>query len=229
MFQPSIQLDPLNSPHPIPWGWVMATLSAIAPGEPGQQHYYRSPSLLSPDNQYAAYSRIQMQVESEFYRSCVSSILFLENLLTGDLQAITPTSPLAENPFLAGNSEIIGRISIVIPVSWTETGDRLLARVFESLFGSDIASDYAVIVDRRQNQISTVAPTLIPYTTAILLGWSQSHPERVLFRAGNLGEDDWRLWAVAADGGIIQAEGDRPVTFGQVSSNVWMGPQVQQS
>lgn len=205
----------------------MATLAAIEPGSPPQLHYYRSQSLLSPDGQYAAYSRIQMQVQAEFFRSRVSSVLFVENLRTGDLQAITPAAPLADNPFFADGSDILGSISIVIPVSWSEAGDRLLAREFESLFCSDIASDYAVIVDRRLNRVSTVSPTRLQYTNAVLLGWSQDHPERVLFRAGTMGEEDWPLWSVDVSGQTARASYDRPITFGESVGSVWMGPQAQ--
>jgi hypothetical protein len=235
MFEQSVQIDPLNSPHPVPWNWVLATLDDTTSNQPvghgleatASLHYYRSQSLLSPDSRYAAYSRIQMHVYPEFYRSQVNSVLFLENLETGDLQAVTPTSPLADNPFLSDEMVSGGKISIVIPISWSKEGDRLLARAFESLFGSDIASDYAVIVDRTFNQISTVAPTTISYTTAVLLGWSNVHPGRALFQAGNLGEAEWHLWTVDAAGKTTLAEGDRPIVFGQTVSNIWMGPQVQ--
>ena len=150
---------------------------------------------------------------------------FLENLGTGDLQAITPASPLAENPFASDSVGQLGTISIVIPVSWSEGSDQLLAREFESLFCSDVASDYAVVVDCSQSKVSTIAPTHMQYTTAILLGWSQSEPTQALFRAGNMGEENWSLWTVDVDGKTALAEGDRAVTFGQAVSNVWMGPQ----
>ena len=229
MFHPSVQLDPLNSPHPVPWNWVMATLNSADNSEASlalpKLYYYRSPSLVSPDGQHAAYSRVQMQVQGQFFQTCVTSILFLENLQTGDLQAIMPTSPLAENPFASESVAALGTISIVIPVSWSSGSDRLLAREFESLFCSDVASDYAVVVDRSQGHVSTIAPTGMQYTTAVLLGWSLSEPERVLFRAGNMGEVNWSLWTVDEAGRTALAEDDRPATFGQVVSNVWMGPQ----
>jgi hypothetical protein len=227
MTQPSLQLDPIDSPHPVPWNWVIATLTDSTSARADSRYSYRSQSLLSPDGEYAAYSRIQMQPGAAFYDSSVSSVLFLENLRTGDLRAITPTSPLADNPFLGDGSDGAGKISIAIPVSWSETGDRLLARVFEAVFCSDIASDYALLVDRAQDWVSTIAPTSIQYTTAVLLGWSVAHPERALFRAGNLGESDWQLWTVDHRGETTVAMDDRPAVFGQPISNVWMGPQVQ--
>ncbi|NJK52312.1 MAG: hypothetical protein HC936_04850 [Leptolyngbyaceae cyanobacterium SU_3_3] len=219
----STQHDPLNSPHPIPWSWVMAHLNDSS--QP--QHYYRSHSLLSPDGQYKAYSRIQLYVEPEFYRSRVSSVLFLENLKTGDLQAITATSPFAENPFIGNSSELEGTISIVLPISWSEAGDRLLAREFESVFCSDIASDYALIWHRSSNSASTVAPTGIQFTNAILLGWSQEWCDRVLFRAGMMGEETWPLWVVDAEGETWATEDDRPSTHGQVLNSIWAGAQPQ--
>lgn len=193
---------------------------------PSTQVYYRSQSLLSPDGEYKAYSRIQMQIESEFFQSRVSSVLFLENLRTGDLQAITATSPFAENPFIGNSSELAGTISIVVPISWSETGSCLLAREFESVFCSDIASDYALVWHRSQHRASTIAPTGIQYTNAILLGWSEQQPDRVLFRAGNLGEDLWQMWAVDEEN-TLPAENDHPRTYGQVTNSVWAGPQMQ--
>lgn len=228
MFQPSVQFDPLNSLYPVPWNWVMATLTAVAPDASPSTHYYRSPSLISPNQEQAAYTRIQMTASPLFFESQVHSVLFVENLRSGNLQTIIPTSPLANNPFLGQEQEQTGAISMVIPVSWSSRGDRLLARAFESVFGSDLASDYAVIVDFSFNRITTVAPRGIQYSNAVLLGWSETHPERALFRAGMIGQSSWDLWTVDAMGTTALIEDDRPVTFGETVSNVWMGPQVRQ-
>lgn len=205
----------------------MATLASASPADTPRLYSYRSQSLLSPDGQYAAYSRIQMLLQPEFWRSRVSSVLFLEHIETRSLQPITPASPLASNPFISHTADPAGTISIVIPIAWSEQGDRLLAREFESLFCSDIASDYAMVVDRAANQVYTVAPTQIQYTTAILLGWSQFQPERALFRAGMMGEEDWQLCSVAINGETLLAEDDRPMIYGHAVSSIWMGPQVQ--
>lgn len=222
-----MQIDPLDSPHPVPWGWVLATLNANHSSNLAGTYCYRSQSLISPDREYAAYSRIQMRVELDYFRSYVTSVLFLENLRTGDLQAITPASPLADNPFLNAGLDLTGRVSIVIPVSWSESGDRLLAREFESIFGSDIASDYAVVADRQRNRVYTVAPTRVRYTNAVLLGWSQLHPDHVLFRAGMLGDEHWQQWTVDVHSKTALATGDRPIIFGQATTSVWAGPQMQ--
>lgn len=223
----SVQVDPLDSPHPIPWSWVLATLSASQSSNLPGTYYYRTQSLISPNQDYAAYSRIQMQVSPDYFGSSVTSVLFVENLRTGDLQAITPNAPLADNPFLKTGSDLQGRISIAISVSWSEAGDRLLAREFESILGSDIASDYAVIVDRNRNRVHTISPTRIRYTNAVLLGWSHLHSSRVLFRAGMMGDEHWQQWSVDTTGHTTLARGDRPATFGQIANSVWTGPQMQ--
>lgn len=220
-------LDPLNSPHPIPWNWVLATQTQASSARTPRLRYYRTQALQSPDGCYAAYSRLQMQVAAEFYQSRVSSTLFVENLESGDLHTLTATSPLADNLFhQIERVERWGTIAILIPVAWSAMGDRLLAREFESVFGSDIASDYAVVWDRAAQQTVTLAPTGISYTHAVLLGWSQCHPDRVLFRVGTLGEEDWHCWTVDMTGQTELAEADQPQAFGKMVSNVWMGPQA---
>ena len=221
-------VDPLNSPHPIPWGWVMATLAASEGLTAPKTCFYRSVALTSPDRQFTAYSRIQMQVQPVQQRSRISSILFVENVQTGTLQAITATSPFAEKP-LSLNADapidLTGTISIVIPIAWSAQGDRLLAREFESILGSDIASDFALLWDNKYHRASTVAPSAIEYTNAILLGWSQRYPQRALFRAGMMGDKNWGLWAVDNEAETIAVPNDQPKIFGQVASSIWAGPQ----
>lgn len=188
--------------------------------------YYRSPSLVSPDGQYAAYSRIQVQLSRSLPQSRVVSTLFLENLTTGELQTVAATSPFADNPFVSDGMNQPGTIAILIPIAWSASSDRVLAREFESIFGSDIASDFAVVWERSSNRTYTIAPTHVPYSNAVLLGWSQAHPDQVLFRAGMIGNENWLLYAVDVGGQTANANNDRPVTYGQVVNSVWSGPQV---
>jgi len=219
--------DPLNSPYPVPWQWVVETQQEI--GEPTTLHmrYYRSDALVSPDGQYAAYSRIQLHVVPEPTQNQVSSILFLENLETGDLQLITASSPLGVTQFSPNpDDQIPGAIAILVPVSWSATSDRMLAREFESLFGTGLASDYAVIWDRHHNLTRTLAPENILYTNAVLVGWSQNNPGQVLFRAGNLGDEQWPLYAVDLTGHAIAVADDQPIAFGQRVTSTWSGPQA---
>lgn len=226
----TVQLDPLNSPYPVPWNWVLANLTASPGTKVGHTQYYRSQSLISPDGRFAAYSRIQMQIDPDFSQSRVSSVLFLEDLRAGDLRTIAASSPLSStegSQLSQPEAAMAGTIAILIPIAWSEAGDRLLAREFESIFGSDIASDYAVIWDRPSNRTRTVAPTRIQYTNAVLLGWSQAHPEQTLFRAGNIGDSQWPLWTVDVTGQTTAAPSDRPQVFGRFVNSIWTGPQAQ--
>ena len=227
MIELGVQIDPLDSPHPVPWNWVMATHAELTALASSGTRYYRSPSLISPDGQYAAYSRIQMQGQPELYRSRVTSVMFLENLQTGDLRTITPASPLADNPLISNEeADMPGTIAILIPISWSKSSDRLLARQFEGLFSTSDASDYAVIWDRKQNRVSTIAPERIQYTSAVLLGWSKVRPDLVLFRAGEMGDERWPVWAVDVNGQTALAREDEPTLYGQVVNQIWAGPQA---
>jgi hypothetical protein len=227
MTQSPVQLDPLNSPHPVPWTWILTTHAEVSKTLGSGLRYYRTQSLISPDGKYAAYSRIQMQVQPELFRSHVNSVMFVENLQTGDLHTIMADSPLAAHPFSdSDGADLPGSVAILIPIAWSPAGDRILAREFEAMFSTSDASDYAVVWDRHLNRISTLAPSQINYTNAVLLGWSQTYPNRALFRAGNMGNLQWPLWAVDISGETVPAKDDKPVVFGRTVSNVWAGPQA---
>jgi len=61
----------------------------------------------------------------------------------------------------------------------------------------------------------------------VLLGWSKSQPDHVLFRAGELGEENWPLVKVANDGKTVTTtDDDQPITFGKQVTEIWAGPQV---
>lgn len=86
-----------------------------------------------------------------------------------------------------------------------------------------------MIWDRQNNQANTVAPAKDEEheKIAVLLGWSKSQPDRALFRAGELGEENWPLMQVANDGKTITTtDDDRPITFGKKVTEIWAGPQV---
>lgn len=227
MIQLGVQLDPLDSPHPIPWNWVLTTHAEISANGQSGVRYYRSPSLVSPDGLWAAYTRIQMDALPELYKSRVSSVMFAENLQTGDLHTVTAASPLFDSP-LVGNEEADspGTISILIPISWSKSSDRLLARQFEGLFGTSDASDFAVVWDRQQNRTATLAPSPVEYSYAVLLGWSENYPDHVLFRAGEMGDEHPSIWAVGLNNHTILAQEEELMIYGQVVSQVWAGPQA---
>jgi hypothetical protein len=232
------QIDPIGSPHPIPWKWITATQEAIgSKGGSGVRHY-RSVPVVSPDGKYAVYSRVQLEVKPEMYNSRVTSVLFVQDMHTKKLWVMASTTPV-NDPLLkvkavkVSSSEEAnpnGQIGVLVPVSWSEKGDRFLARKFEGIFNTGDSTDSAVIWDRQKNHANTVAPVSQDNEhekIAVLLGWSKSQPDRALFRAGELGEENWPLMQVANDGKTITTtDDDQPITFGKKVTEIWAGPQV---
>jgi hypothetical protein len=228
--------DPIGSPHPIPWKWIQATQEAIASQGGSGVRYYRSLPVASPDGKYIVYSRVRLEVKPEMYNSRVTSVLFVEEVQTKRLRVIASTSVLSD-PLLARQAQASeatpgnGKIGVLVPVSWSEKGDRFLARRFEGIFNTADSTDHAVIWDRQNNQANTVSPVTEAdehEKIAVLLGWSKSQPDHVLFRAGELGDEEWPLVKVAIDGKTVNTntDTDQPITFGQKLSDVWGGPQV---
>jgi hypothetical protein len=224
--------DPLGSAYPIPMKWIEQTQASMG-NKGGGVGYYRSVPVISPDGRYAAYSRVQLEVNPERHNSRVSSVLFLEDRKTKRLRVVTSTSRNRDvliNVKSAPDANREGTIGVLVPVSWSEKGDRFLARRFEGIMNTSDVADYAVIWHREKDRTNTVGPK--PEESdrekiSILLGWSKSQPNHVLFRAGELGEEDWSLLSVADDGKTASAtDRDQPVTFGNQSTQVWAGPQV---
>ncbi|MBD2295800.1 hypothetical protein H6G06_20565 [Anabaena sphaerica FACHB-251] len=227
--------DPIGSPHPIPWKWIMMTQEAIGgQGGSGVRHY-RSIPVVSPDGRYAVYSRVQLEVQPEMHNSRVTSLLFIEDRQTKSLRVMAKTAaiadPLLNQPIPAQQTDAEGKIGVLVPVSWSQKGDRFLARKFVGIFNTADVTDHAVIWDRQENHTKTVAPTQGEdehEKIAILLGWSKKQPDHVLFRAGELGEENWPLIQVASDGKSVNVtnDGDQPVTFGERDTQIWAEPQV---
>jgi hypothetical protein len=229
------QDDPIGSPHPIPWKWIMATQEAIGGRGISGVRYYRSLPVISPDGKYGIYSRVQMEVRPEMHNSRVKSVLFMEDRETKKLRVMISTDKeidplLNKEVSLSEEADNDGKIKVLVPVSWSEKGDRFLARKFVAIFNTADATDQAVIWDRQKNNINVVNPVQSEddhEKIAILLGWSKNQPNNVLFRAGELGEENWPLVQVANDGQTVDmsAEEDQPITFGE-SAKIWADPQV---
>ncbi|MEH2409014.1 hypothetical protein [Nostoc sp.] len=231
------QIDPIGSPHPIPWKWITATQEAIgSKGGSGVRHY-RSIPVVSPDGKYAVYSRVQLEVKPQMYNSRVTSILFVQDMQTKRLWVMASTTAVSDpllntkaaKAALSEETNTNGQIGVLVPVSWSEKGDRFLARKFQGIFNTGDSTDSAVIWDRQKNHANTVAPAHEEdhEQIAVLLGWSKSQPDHVLFRAGELGEENWPLMQVANDGKTITTtDKDQPITFGKKVTEIWAGPQV---
>ena len=229
------QTDPIGSPHPIPWQWILATQEAIGAKGGSGVRYYRSIPVISPDGKYAIYRRVQMEAKPEMHNSRVNSVLFVEDRQTKRLRVMTSTSVvidplLKRQAILSAQGDNDGKIGVLVPVSWSEKSDRFLARKFVAIFNTADATDQAVIWNRQQDNLNVLSPVQSQddhEKIAILLGWSKKQPNNVLFRAGELGEENWPLLQVANDGRTvdISAEGDQAVTFGERGS-IWADPQV---
>jgi hypothetical protein len=226
------QQDPIGSPHPIPWTWIQATQDAISSRGVAGVRYYRSMPVISADGRYAMYSRVQLEVKPQMYNSRVTSVLFVEDRQTKNLRVVSSTAPI-NDPLLkvqvSSPSDSQGTIAVLVPVSWSQKGDRFLARKFEGAMNTSDVTDYAVIWDREQNRSENVTPSQEQYKhdIAVLLGWSKTHPDQVVFRAGELGEEQWPLMTVAYDGKTTAATTtEQPVIYGQRITDVWAGPQV---
>lgn len=231
------QQDPIGSPHPIPWNWIQATQESISSKGRSGVRYYRSVPVVSPDGRYAVYSRVQLEVQPDMYNSRVSSVLFIEDRQTKKLRVVSSTSavndPLLKvnvsspNSNSQGNSQ--GTITVFVPVSWSEKGDRFLARKFEGYLNTSDVTDRAVIWNRTNNQSHHVTPAQDEHQheIAVLLGWNKTQPDQVLFRTGELGDEEWPVMAVSYDGTTVAAtEADQPVTYGQKVKELWADPPV---
>jgi hypothetical protein len=235
----TVQTDPIGSPYPIPWQWIQSTQEAIG-NKGGGVRYYRSVPVVSQDGRYAVYSRVQLEVKPEMHNSRVSSVLFVEDRQTKNLRVVSSTSynrdALLNVKLSSPDPNGEGTIGVLVPVSWSEKGDRFLARRFEAVFNTSDASDSAVIWDRQKNNTNTVAPGNLENASgneqeqdkiSVLLGWSKTQPDNVMFRTGELGDENWPLVTVSSDGKTAAAtEVDQPTTYGEQVRQVWAGPQV---
>lgn len=230
-----VQNDPIGSPHPIPWQWIMKTQENVGGKGNSGVRYYRSIPVVSTDGRYAIYSRVEMTVKPEMHNSRVNSALFIEDRKTKQLKVLLTTNQI-NDPLLKKQETATeemsqdGKIAVLVPVSWSKTGDRFLARKFVALFNTADATDQAVIWHRQHNHINTIAPHQEQEDRekiAILLGWSKNQPNSVLFRSGELGAENWPLVQVNNDGKTIElvAEADQAVTFGD-RTKIWADPQL---
>ena len=227
-----LQQDPIASPHPIPWTWIMATQEVVSANGGSGVRYYRSLPVVSPDGRYSIYSRVKLEVKPQMHKSRVSSVLFVEDTETNKLKVVASTSALVD-PLLSRklqdkeDSQIPGKIGVLVPVSWSENGEHFLARKFEGLFNTAHATDQALIWNSEKNNAKTIVPSQKnhQYDIAVLLGWSKNAPNNVVFRAGEMGQETWPTITVANDGKTVATPGlDQATTFERKASDIWAPP-----
>ncbi len=212
MQQGDLVNDPLGSSISILWPQIQSAQARAQQSKQAVTTFERTPPLRSPDGRFAVYSRLLIQAQPSMAEIYVSSVVFLENLQTGELQQIAYSLPREGEPANGklGSSKQAG-FGVVVPVAWSASGKQLLCRDFQGGVATDFISDYAVIWDQEKRSTTTLAPTKIQYSNAVLLGWSRQHPDRPLFRAGMLGDDNWPQWTVGLDGRTKPAPGDQPL------------------
>jgi hypothetical protein len=210
--------DPLNSPYPIPWNAIWDHQTQATQTNRSEILYYLSPPLRSPDGQVVAHTKIEIKINPDFRRSHIFSQLILKTSQGKVLQTILSSIHLGQGNLKETTArQLPGTISILVPAAWSKNGQKLLSRQFEAVFGSDVSSDYAVLWDRDHLQTRIVTPLPLNYDSATLLGWSQNHPDQLLFRTAILGEARGSILAVDSRGTTIAAPNDRAIPqYGQV-------------
>jgi hypothetical protein len=208
--EPSLH-DPLESHFPVPWSLIQ-TMQRQA-SQTGQivTYRHRSPALTSPDAEMSAYADINISMGPKAEQSIVSSQIVLTNHL-GTVLSNIPASihdgevTITERPLQ--NQK--GVMAILIPIAWSKDGQQLLARQFEAVIGSDIATDYAFIWKRDTQKATTISPFPLNYDTAVLLGWNPMHPNQLLFRTTRLGETSAQVIAIDERGNTMALLSSHP-------------------
>jgi hypothetical protein len=213
--------DPLDSPYPIPWNAIWDRQTQATQSNRPEILYYLSPPLRSPDDQIVAHTKIEIKIDPDFRRSHIFSQLILKTAQGKILQTIPSSMHLGQGNVQETTArQLPGTIAILVPAAWSKNGQRLLSRQFEAVFGSDVSSDYAVVWERDHLQTKIVTPLPLNYDSATLLGWSQNHPEQLLFRTAVLGETSGSTLAVDYRGTTIASPNDRAVPqYGQSSTS----------
>lgn len=223
------EIDPLDSSYPVPWSWITRTQKDYAEQQRSGLRYYRSPALVSPSGQYAAYSRIEVRAEPNSYESKVLGVMFVENLETGKLQVVRASSPIANYLQKVGDDspEMAGVISILLPASWSEEGNQLLARQMEGAFNSSDISDYGVIWDGGNVKTISATSQADMESSATLLGWHREEPDQVLFQVSHFDdyEGDGSLVSVGLNGKIHETKAPEVIAYGKRVSRSWTGVQ----
>jgi hypothetical protein len=213
--------DPLDSPYPIPWNAIWDRQTQVTQSNRPETLYYLSPPLRSPDHQIVAHTKVEIKIDPDFRRSHIFSQLILKTAQGKVLQTIPSSIHLGQGNVQETTArQIPGTIAILVPAAWSKNGQQLLSRQFEAVFGSDVSSDYAVVWERNHLQTKTVTPLPLNYDSATLLGWSQNHPDQLLFRTAVLGETRGSILAVDYRGTTIASPNDRAIPqYGQAPSS----------
>lgn len=215
--------DLLNSQYAIPWQAIQQAQDTVTRTGQAQSFRYRSPVSVAPDQKTRAYSELHLSLHPKPSHSFINSQLIIET------QTQTHRFPSTLHHGLEAQSNtsaaMPGTFSILLPAAWSADGQSLLLRQLEGLFGSDVASDYALVWQPSQPALQTYHPTAVDYDSATLMGWSQNRPGEILFQTRLLGNPTSQLVTVSPQnsGVTLASPSDRPlrVTTTQQSPTVF--------
>lgn len=214
-------VDPINSQYAIPWKVILEAQDTASRTGQVQSFRYRSALSIAPDQQTRAYSELNLTLHPNPSQSLVQSQLFIET----EQQTYTlPATLHLEMGELSAHG-LAGTFAVMIPAAWSADSQSLLLRQFEGLFGSDVASDYAMVWQKSNPGLQTYRPTDLDYDSATLMGWSQNRPGEILFQTRILGQANSQLVTVSPQnsGATLASPSDRPmqVTMQQPSPRMF--------
>lgn len=200
-------------PLPLPWKWIDDGHAAAVKAKKPLRFTQQTPQYISPDGRYVAQATLYFTADPEAHRQQLMSILEIRDRQSGMQQRIESLKEMPRD-FLAEVPQGQGLIAVLVPVGWSEKGNRLLVRQVSGLFATDLISDGAWIWQAGVGHVATVYPTADEYDFATLLGWSTTDPQRVLFQTQTMGNPKATIWAVDIQGSTQLAQGDRPRVYG---------------
>ncbi|AFY61629.1 hypothetical protein [Synechococcus sp. PCC 6312] len=213
--QSTTPADPINSPFPLPWAWIIQQQKLAATSHQAQIYAQKTATFISPDGVYEAQAELIFHAHPNFADNQLTSTLTITNTHTQAVQQWQSSSLI--DPELRQDlpPDGAGLIAVLWPVGWSASGEQLLIRNFQGLFSTDFASDVAVIWSRPQQTLTAVWPQSVEYDHATLLGWSQEQPDQILFQTATMGEPKTQVWAVNRQQEMLARPSDRPQVYGQ--------------
>lgn len=197
------------------WQWIEQSHAAAVRAKKPLRFSQKTAQYFSPHKRYVAQATLYLTAHPEAHRQQLLSVLEITDRQTGTRQRFDSLKEVPRE-FLAEIPSKEGLIAALVPLGWSQTEDRLLVRQISGLFATDLISDSAWIWQAGVGHVATVYPTVDEYDFATLLGWSTTHPQRVLFQTQVMGNPKVTIWAVDTQGSTQLAQSDRPRLYGTI-------------
>ncbi len=176
---------PLQASTGLPWEWIQTLQRQAQRQDCVLIGLLRSRPLLSPDQEWQVYSRLNFIVDPQGQPDQLSSVVFAQHRTSGQLQVIYEGRPPQDQDL---------DFVMAVPLVWSRTDPyHLLIRDHRGLFQSDLAADQAVIwtpsQGAEQEMTAVRRQPQHPSDFSEVVGWDSQAAQRVLFMVGNFGED----------------------------------------